>query len=160
MNAPGPELLDIHLPGEPSWWPPAPGWWIVAALIIGLAVWLILWMRRRAQRRRWRLRILFELERFAADDQLKNNTPRLIAELSKLLRRASRTIRSDAATLRGKAWLDFLDSILATDEFSNGPGRVLLDGPFQRESTADSDALVDLVRRWLKRALDDQVLNV
>ncbi len=49
-----PELLgnlrDIHEPLPPPFWPPAPGWWILAALIIALiAVAVVLaWRRYRA----------------------------------------------------------------------------------------------------------------
>ncbi|MDD9890866.1 MAG: DUF4381 domain-containing protein, partial [Gammaproteobacteria bacterium] len=28
------QLADIHLPGEISYWPPAPGWWVLAALLL------------------------------------------------------------------------------------------------------------------------------
>lgn len=160
MNPSGPELRDIHLPADPSWWPPAPGWWMVAVLILGFVLWLGLSMRRRAHQARWRQRILAEVDRLAADEPLKSDTPRLIAALSQLLRRTGRMIRDDAATLRGQAWLDFLDSILATDEFSQGPGRVLLEGPYQRESSVDGDALVALVRRWMQRAVNDTVSHV
>lgn len=160
MNPAGPELRDIHLPADPSWWPPAPGWWMLAVLVVGLALWLCLWMRRLARRRQWRQRILRELDRVAADDSLKSNTPALIAELSQLLRRAGRMIRAESASLRGNAWLDFLDSIVGSDEFSNGPGRALLDGPYQRESTQNHQVLIDLVRRWMLRALDNQVAHV
>ena len=160
MNPPGPELRDIHLPADPSWWPPAPGWWILATLIIGLALWFGFWLRRRSRRRRWQRQIMSELDRIADDAVLRSDTPRLIAELSQLLRRAGRLIRADAASLRGKAWLEFLDSMLGTEEFSRGPGRALLEGPFQRESTADSDAMLELVRRWMKQALENRVDHV
>ena len=35
------QLADIRLPGEISWWPPAPGWWILAALVLfsGVFAW-------------------------------------------------------------------------------------------------------------------------
>lgn len=160
MNPAGPELRDIHLPADPSWWPPAPGWWILAVLTIGLAVWFGLAMRRRLLRRQWRHRIMSEFEAIVADDALRNDSPRLIAQLSQLLRRAGRLIQADAPSLRGKAWLDFLDSVLATDEFSQGPGSALLEGPFQRESTGDVEALLDLIRRWMKQVLDRQVPHV
>ncbi|HET9032195.1 MAG TPA: DUF4381 domain-containing protein [Dokdonella sp.] len=160
MNPTGPELRDIHLPADPSWWPPAPGWWILAALVIGLTLWFGFWMRRRLRRRQWRQRIMLELDRIAANDSLKSSTPALTAALSQLLRRAGRIIRPDASSLRGKAWLEFLDSIVESDEFSNGPGCALLEGPYQRESKADHEALIELVRRWMKRALDDRVPHV
>ena len=49
-----PELLgnlrDIHEPLPPPFWPPAPGWWILAFLVMALiavAIWLA-WRRYRA----------------------------------------------------------------------------------------------------------------
>ena len=40
MNAdPLDALKDIYLPVEPHWWPPAPGWWITAALILAVLWW-------------------------------------------------------------------------------------------------------------------------
>jgi len=34
-------LRDIHLPGEVSAWPPAPGWWILAILSIAFILWIV-----------------------------------------------------------------------------------------------------------------------
>ncbi|MEP6882054.1 MAG: DUF4381 domain-containing protein, partial [Dokdonella sp.] len=61
---------------------------------------------------------------------------------------------------RGNAWLNFLDSILGGDEFSHGPGRVLLDGAYRREASMDVEPLVDLVRRWLKRVVETRMTHV
>lgn len=160
MNPSGPDLRDIHLPADPSWWPPAPGWWILAALVIGLVLWAGSRIWRRMRRRQRQRRIFSELDRIADNDALQANTPGLIAELSQLLRRIGRMIRADSVSFRGMAWLDFLDSIVGSDEFSNGPGSVLLQGPYQREATADHAVLIDLVRRFMQRALDERVRHV
>ena len=32
------QLRDIHLPESSLWWPPAPGWWILALLLIAFCV--------------------------------------------------------------------------------------------------------------------------
>ena len=44
-------LRDIHLPGLIAWWPPAPGWWIVAALLLAGLVVLGLYYRSGRHRR-------------------------------------------------------------------------------------------------------------
>ena len=160
MNPSGPELRDIHLPADPSWWPPAPGWWIVAAIVLGLTTWAALALRRRADKRRWQKQIIGEFERIAADPTFKARGPLLISEVSQLLRRASRLVDPAAPSLRGKAWLGFLDSILGSDEFSNGPGRALLEGPYQRDASIDVDALLNLARRWIKRVVETRVAHV
>ena len=35
-------LRDVHVPAAPSLWPPAPGWWLVAAAV--LAIIAIIWL--------------------------------------------------------------------------------------------------------------------
>ena len=42
-------LRDIHLPDAVAWWPPAFGWWIVAALVVllGIALSVRTWQQRR-----------------------------------------------------------------------------------------------------------------
>ena len=55
MNNPALEQLrDIHLPQAVHWWPPAPGWWVVAALILALTIWLVRFLQRRYRRQYFR----------------------------------------------------------------------------------------------------------
>jgi hypothetical protein len=152
----GPELRDIHLPVEPSWWPPAPGWWVLAGLAALLLVWLLrVSLRRRARARRQRsLLLAFDaIQRRHARDA---DGAALVASLSELLRRATHAHAPASALLQGDAWLDFLDRNDGSRPFRSGAGRLLLDGPWRPHvPRADADALAALVRHRLPRLLDD-----
>lgn len=143
-------LRDIHLPPPPGLWPPAPGWWLLAALcvVLGIAVFLFIRPARRLRYRRQALRQLAELEK---DGQL---TPEaLLAALSALLRRAALCAfdREACAGLTGEARLKFLDQGLKDEPFSRGPGYALGLGPYQPVCDYDRAALLALCRRRLKK---------
>lgn len=118
-------LRDVHVPAAPSLWPPAPGWWLVAggvALLLILGG-VVLWRRRRRLRTWQRM----------FDDASRAPQPVLqAAAISELLRRAARRADAKADRLHGEAWLRFLDGRRGTD-FSQGPGRLLLEGGYRRE---------------------------
>ncbi|MFT4196979.1 MAG: DUF4381 family protein [Pseudoxanthomonas sp.] len=141
MSAPELVLRDVHVPPAPSWWPPAPGWWLVGAVAVLLVVALAAWgWWRRARRARW----LALFEREAAPARL--SPPQQVAALDELLRRAARRVDLAADRLQGEAWLGFLDGRRKGRDFSAGPGRALLDAPWQPHTDADVAALRALAR--------------
>jgi hypothetical protein len=148
------QLRDIHLPGEPAFWPPAPGWWYVAAVIIALIAWMTVIALRRYRIHRQRQRVFAVLA--GLEHELANGrAPDALARMSVLLRRLALTRfpRERVAALTGTAWLRFLDESGGNGRFAEGPGRVLSTGPYQRALPADLDAsgLVALVREWVTR---------
>lgn len=135
---------------------PAPGWWILAGVLVAAIV-LVAWWRARVRRRRAAVVALFDREVDAA-----STPPQQVAAMSELLRRAARRHDANADTLQGEQWLRHLDAATATNkrkaptrtDFSEGPGRLLLDGGFRREvDPADVAALRALARerflRWM-----------
>lgn len=137
-------LRDVHVPETPSWWPPAPGWWIVAAVLLAVAlVWLAWSHRRRKRLRAWQQ--LFD-EACALPQASEQ-----VAAMSELLRRAARKADRHADTLEGEAWLGFLDGDVSKknrrSDFTDGAGRLLLDGGFRREVDAGQLALVKSLAR-------------
>ena len=68
------QLAPLREPAAISWWPLAPGWWIVLALSVALLLGLVLWLRKRRLRtayRRIALATLDELRsREAGQDEL------------------------------------------------------------------------------------------
>jgi hypothetical protein len=146
------ELRDIHLPGAAPFWPPAPGWWVVAALVVLLVGWVSVVAWRRRDRERARRRLLDALAALQADFARERSSEHL-ARVARLMRRIalSRFSRERVAALSGAAWLRFLDESGGAGQFSNGPGRVLASAPYQRSVPADLDieAFVETVRAWV-----------
>lgn len=141
------QLRDIHFPAPVSWWPPAPGWWaLLALLLITAALAYVIYAHRR--RNSWRADALAELAR------LNGTAPeRLVRDVSVLLRRVaiSRFPHHDVAAITGEAWLAFLDRRLGHgNSFQTGVGRVLLNGPYAGTVEVDGVSLLALCERWIK----------
>lgn len=142
-------LRDIHATAAPSWWPPAPGWWIVAGVVVATFV-VIAWWRARVRRRRAAIAALFDREVDSA-----STPPQQVAAMSELLRRAARTQDARADTLHGEDWLRHLDAAgpkrkrkaPARTDFSEGPGRLLLDGGFRRDVNPGDVAVLRALAR-------------
>ena len=84
-------LKDIHLPPPVSFWPPAPGWWILALLLISTLFIGGVWLYRKYKKRKPKteaLRILKDLQIF-----YQNSQDELVSlrNLSNLLRRTALT---------------------------------------------------------------------
>jgi hypothetical protein len=103
-----------------------------------------------------------QLQHIAAEQAARPDAVHLAAQVSHLLRRASRLIEPHAAALRGEAWLDFLDRQLAQPReaaasFRTGVGRALIDAPFRRAddpcAAVDANALLALAQAWLDAVL-------
>ena len=134
-------LRDVHQPPPPSWWPPAPGWWAIAA-VIALLAGIGWWWHARRRRRQRRIAAWFVGAVAAAA-----TAPRQVEAMSGLLRRAARRRNARADRLEGEAWLALLDGEDARRPFSQGPGRLLLDGGFRADTPqAEVDALRPLAR--------------
>jgi len=148
------QLRDVHFPGAPPFWPPAPGWWIIAALSIALLIWVSAVAARRYRKYRRRRKVLAALasleQSFAGE-----RSPERLASISLLLRRVALMCypREQVAALCGDAWLRFLDKSGGNGRFAAGPGRVLASGPYQRSLPPNLDvaALAALVREWVTK---------
>ena len=137
-------LRDVHVPAAPSWWPPAPGWWIVAGMVLLVALAAFAWLHRRRRRVQAWQRLFDET---CAMPQANEQ----VAAMSELLRRAARRIDSQADTLQGETWLRFLDGDGSNkgrrSDFTEGTGRLLLDGGFRREVDAGQLSAVKSLAR-------------
>ena len=147
------ELRAYHLPDPVSWWPPAPGWWLLAGLLLALAIaltWWALWRYRRQAAARQALLELAELRSSLTADQ---DRQAYVRGLSRLLRRFAMTrfARSQVAGLTGRDWLAFLDDHGGAGEFQGETGRLLNEAPYRPDSEISLEPLDNLVEQWIRR---------
>ena len=151
-------LRDIHLPDAISWWPPAPGWWILLGMLVVSAVTVYL-LRAFYLSRRVKRSALDELDSIRRQYEQTRNHQQLAEQLSILMRRASISFhpRSEAAGLTGKNWLDYLDSTSKKPGFNQEAGQLLISAPYlpadrtaSKEMAANAEALVNLCENWLR----------
>jgi hypothetical protein len=152
--SPGPELRDIHLPAPPSWWPPAPGWWLLAFVVVAVSIFSFVYLYKKTQRARRCQALLAEFERTVA--VVRSDAPALAAALSAFLRRQD--LRA-AAGLRGEAWLAHLDARIGSDEYRRGVGRVLIDAPYRARADYDAAALIALARRTVRATFEQEAAH-
>jgi len=153
------QLRDIHLPDPVSFWPPAPGWWILLlCLLIGLAFLCRHTLAAMIRRRRLES-VLRELDQAysvfteqSAFDKTRNQAGlAFLAAVNTLLKRVAQVMYPDSncSSLTGRDWLHFLDACDQGSAFSQGPGAVLADGAYRPVFDADGDALYQAARNWV-----------
>ena len=148
-------LRDIHLPEAISWWPPAPGWWLLFALllaVVALCFFLIKLWRRGRLRREARM----ALQQIQISYKQQQDGVRLATDLSVLLRRIaiSRYPQTEVAALTDSQWLTFLDQGIAKSKaaggFSQGVGQVLTVAPYRPNVEIDAEGLLSLCQTWIQ----------
>jgi hypothetical protein len=145
-------LRDLHLPDAIGWWPLAPGWWVVIALLaagLGYLAWRALLRWQFNGPRRYALR---QLARYEAEYLEHRDPVKLGKQLSELLRRGMLAYapRDEVAGLTGEAWLTWLDEGMPVPYFHTDGGKSLLNLPYRDPegdfSAIDVGALLSAVR--------------
>ena len=144
-------LKDIHLPPPVSFWPPAPGWWILSVLLISSFFFGAMWFYRVQKKRKPKNEALRILKNLQILHQNSQDELESLRNLSNLLRRTALTIYENdtVASLQGSAWLEFLDKTGKTKEFTQGVGKVLGNEVFKQNVNPDINALFPLVKKWI-----------
>ncbi|MEM7168968.1 MAG: DUF4381 domain-containing protein [Pseudomonadota bacterium] len=158
------QLRDIHLPDPVLIWPPAMGWWILAAIIMALvvALWLGIFIRRRGLAHH----ALKELSHLEKDRSGHGDLQSFATAVSGLLRRVAlaRYGRSRVASLTDRDWLQFLSQSGRTQRSShswNGDaGRLLAIAPYappgaleikQLGFNVTRQSLAEAARGWIRK---------
>lgn len=169
------QLADIHLPEAVSFWPLAPGWWILALLALALLIFLGRKYAYYIKQQKINRYALAELEHCYADQSSAASQDadeaklRYINAFNTVIRRVALVHypQANVASLAGAAWVDFIrekgDSSLMTEEIADA----LKYGRFQTKCEVDIDALQQLGVQWIdslyrgthKTAIESQESN-
>jgi len=155
MNAdPLDALKDIYLPVEPHWWPPAPGWWITAALILATLWWCgrRFWAYRAATRpiraaQRMIDSLIAEEATATSDDAALANQCNEVLKRLLVVALGMRTLTNQS----GETWLRTLDQLSMTTSFTRGAGSVLGEDRFRPQFSANRRALLICVKQLLTK---------
>jgi Domain of unknown function (DUF4381) len=151
MNAEPGSLENLHdlvMPVPVSWWPPAPGWVIVSALLVMVLGWWLIRSIQHWQSNSYRREALVLLGKIGGSE----------AELPTLIKRVALSAypRERVASLTGEQWLAFLDQTGHTNVFTMGAGRWLARLAYEPQltaslSTTELNGLRTAVRDWILR---------
>lgn len=148
------QLRDIHLPGAVSFWPLAPGWWLLLGMLLAIGVAIALY--RRARRRSLKRAALRELEGIEQSYRSNGDIGRLALELATLLRRVAvvRFPRRDVASLHGPGWSQFLLRTDAggglTEEIVRELSVAIYAGPSAASVASHVDVWSEAARGWIR----------
>jgi hypothetical protein len=145
-----PDFDDMHdiVVSEPvSWWPLAPGWYVLMLILALALIWLGVKYWRKWRAHQYRRDALLEL---------KEISPRHLPALVKRVC-LSAWPRDEVANLSGDAWLKFLDQSGNTTDFTQGAGKILLDLSYNPHSQITQNSpeyqqLLKLIQRWIQQS--------
>jgi len=143
-------LHDIVPASTPSWWPLAPGWYLLIVLLLLIAAWKSYRGWRHYRRNRYRRAALEELAAMRGA-----STGVELERLSGLLKRTALHAypRSQVAALSGPQWQRFLNGHCEGEPF-DGEAWALLESSAYRPSSAaemNTQLLFERVRIWIER---------
>ncbi len=146
------QLRDIHLPPDPALWPPAPGWWVLCLFLVVAVTLAIFWSARFIERHR-PIRHARKLLQNIPVNVAGNEKVAVLQQMSQLVRRFAvyRFGSQRVASLSGESWLVFLDQSTGGTDFTQGVGRILAEGPYQKKIDVDLQQLQALLLRWMTR---------
>ncbi|MFK7864056.1 MAG: DUF4381 domain-containing protein [Pseudohongiellaceae bacterium] len=157
------QLADIHLPEPVSFWPPAPGWWVLALLLLIAAIWLIRKVRTRTVLKRIKSQAISELtacyERYSNSSSQEPASLKLryVNEANGVLKRVALVHFSDNAVagLGGSEWVNFIRANGNASLLDEAIADALSHGRFKTTIEVDVDAFHEFGLVWITSLYDN-----
>jgi len=146
------ELKDIHAAPQVPWWPPAPGWWVIAFLLLAMLVWLGRILLGRYRLRQRRKQMLGWVDHLNASIDPQKDPHSYLATINRIFKvvalRAFPT--QPCAAMSGTEWTGFLQQQMKNKQQQEALN-VLASGPYSPAPDFDPVTISDLAREWIKQ---------
>jgi hypothetical protein len=137
------------------WWPLAPGWYLLAGLLVVWVVWVLWYRRKRRLAKRYRVEAVAQLRALRRE---RADPDKQAAQILVLLKRTALGAypRIDVAALQGAAWWRFLDLSGGKPRFADGLGAFAEQLAYARQgdqttAARDLKRLYRAAEQWIKR---------
>lgn len=146
------QLRDIHEAPAVPWWPPAPGWWFLALLLLALLFWLGRRVLARYKNRQRRKQMLLWIDHLNANIDPQQQPQAYLSTLNRIFKLVA--LRAfpghQCALLAGQDWSDFLIARMQGSKTSVSLN-VLATGPYDPAPEFDPQVMSELTRSWIKQ---------
>lgn len=156
------QLNDIESLQQVTWWPLAPGWWILGAVILAAVVGLSYLLVSRHKQKRYRKKALTELAAMQ-----KQEGQAFLNSLSALLKRTAIKAYPHKKSLfivaHGEEWPHILQRITPKAPLSQEGANALAYGLHQRSVNFDQHELIRFAKYWIAqhpRRFSDKTMPV
>jgi len=143
-------LNDIVLPAAVPWWPLAPGWYVLGAVLALAACWYGFRLLKRWKSNRYRRSALAELRQLRASGDVS-----IVSQVPALLKRTALAAfpREEVASLSGLRWIEFLQRTGGKATLEPGAGMLLQRAAYGTMSLtgAECEQLFTAAERWISR---------
>jgi hypothetical protein len=146
------QLKDIHLPDAIGFWPPALGWWLLAALLIAVFITAMVLYKHR-QKSAYRRAAVKQVKKLFSDYKEPQQSHELTGQLNRLLKAVALQSypTKQVSRLTQKQWLEFLDNSANMQVFRQGAGEILASAPYDKNSElTDIAALKRCSIAWIR----------
>jgi len=146
------QLRDIHSAPPVPWWPPAPGWWVVALLILAVLLWFGRQLLARYRVHQRRQQMLGWIDHLNATIDPQKDPQAYLSTLNRVFKVVALRAfpEQQCAGMAGEEWTDFLQRNLNAKQFEEALS-VLASGPYNPTPQFDSGIVSELARAWIKQ---------
>ena len=146
------QLKDIHTAAPLPWWPPAPGWWIVALLGLVLLVWVARRLMARYRVHQRRIQMLGWVDHLNTSIDPIKQPQHYLSTVNRVFKVVALRAFPDqqCALMAGNEWADFVRRNLKTNQ-PDTILSVLSSGPYEPSPQFEPEAISELARAWIKQ---------